>query len=223
MLAWELKQLRDKRVLIATISPPDGRVTYQWAKAYKEMLEPPGSDALVVQGLPYGVARNYAVKAFMDNDYGYLFFLDSDIILPKDVLFRLIDTGFPLIGCYYTKRIAPFEPCFYNVKKSEEKEGLYDKVAITGWNYGDIVPCVMLPAGATLIHRSVFEKMFAAGITKPFEWTLDIDNPGGGSEDFNFSIRAVGLGIQPFVHTGIQARHETLAVCGVRGIEAVLS
>lgn len=222
MFSWELKQLRDKRVLIATISPPDGRVTYQWARALQELARPPESDGAVVQGLPYGVARNYAVKAFMEKDYGYLFFLDSDIILPPDAIMRLLATNLPLIGCYYTKRFAPYEPCFYNIGKGDE-EGTYKKDEITGWNFGDIVPCAMLPAGATLIHRSVIDRMFTAGVKKPFEWTLDIDNPQGGSEDFNFSIQALRLGIQPHVHTGIQAKHECLAVCGVRGIEAVLS
>jgi len=41
------------------------------------------------------------------------------------------------------------------------------------------------------------------------------------SEDFDMSIKALSVGVQPHVHTGISAKHETLATCGVRGLEVV--
>ena len=219
MSSWERQKVKENRVLLSTISPPDGKVSYQWARSWRELQLPQGSDNLVVQGLPYGVARNFAAKQLLEQGFSYLFFLDSDIILPPNAVMRLLETKLPLIGCYYTQRFPPYEPCFYGAKQDEQ--GKIQKVALTGWNFGDIVPCVFLPGGACLIHRSVFEKMLQAGIKKPYEWTLDIDNPTGISEDFTFSTRALGIGIQPYVHTGIQARHEVLATCGVRGIEVV--
>lgn len=221
MSSWDIKRAKESRVLISTICPPDGKVTYEWAKAWRELQLPEGSDSLIVQALPYGVARNYAVKQTLEQGFNYLFFLDSDIILPGNSVMRLIETKIPLIGCYYTHRYPPYNPCFYGARQNEE--GKYEKIAVTGWNFGDIVPVVFLPAGACLIHRSVFEKMLQAGVKKPYEWTLDIDNPTGVSEDFAFSMRALGIGIQPYVYTGIQAKHEVLATCGVRGIEAVTS
>lgn len=218
MGSWDIKRARENKVLVSTICPPDGKVTYQWARSWRELELPEGSDNLIVQALPFGVARNYAVKQMLEQGFGYLFFLDSDIILPSNAVARLMETKIPLISCYYTHRFPPFDPCFYG---GEVVEGKINKVAVTGWNFGDIVPVAFLPAGAVLIHRSVFEKMFQAGVKKPYEWTLDIDNPNGVSEDFAFSLRAVNIGIQPYVHTGIQAKHESLATCGVRGLEAV--
>jgi len=219
MSSWERQKERENRVLLSTISPPEGKVSYQWARAWKELETPPKSDSLVVQGLPYGVARNYAMKTMLDQGFPWLFFLDSDILLPPNAIMRLLKTKLLLIGCYYTHRFPPYDPCFYGAKKDEQ--GKLQRFALTGWNFGDILPVVLMPSGATLIHRSVFEKMLQAGIKKPYEWTMDIDNPTGVSEDFNMSIRAISIGVQPYIHTGIQARHEGLATCGVRGIEAV--
>lgn len=220
MGSWERQKLKENRVLLATISPPDGKVSYQWARSWRELQLPEGSDNLIIQGLPYGVARNYAVKQLLEQGFSYLFFLDSDIILPANAVMRLLETKLPLISCYYTHRFPPYDACFYGAKRNEE--GKLEKVAIAGWNFGNIVPCAFLPSGACLIHRSVFEKMLQAGIKKPYEWTLDIDNPTGVSEDFVFSLGALGIGIQPYIHTGIQAHHECLANIGVRGIEAVI-
>lgn len=212
--SWELK----KRVLLATISPPDGKVSYQWARAWRELQLPPNSDNLVVQGLPFGVARNYAVKSLLEQGFSYLFFLDSDITLPPNAVMRLLETKLPLIGAYYTHRFPPYDLCYYAARKNEQ--GVLEKVPLTGWNFGDIVPCVFMPAGACLIHRSVFERISKAGIRKWYEWTLDVDEQGL-SEDYNFSLKAYSLGITPYLHSGLQARHECLATCGVGGVEAV--
>lgn len=219
MGSWDIKKATENRVLLATICPPDGRVTYQWARGWRELQLPPGSDNLVVQGLPYGVARNYAVKQVLDQGFPWLFFLDSDITIPANAVMRLLETKLPLIGCFYTHRFPPYDPCFYGVKKNED--GKLEKMALTGWNFGDIVPCVFLPSGACLIHCTVFQRMLKAGIHKWYEWTLDVDESTGVSEDFNMSLKAYSLGIPPHVHTGIQAKHEFLATAGVRGIEAV--
>lgn len=217
--SWEIQRVKDNRVLLATIAPPDGRVSYQWARAWRELQVPEGSDNLIVQGLPYGVARNYAVKQLLEQGFAWLFFLDSDILVPSNAVMRLLETKVPLIGCYYTHRFPPYEPCYYGAQK--DKDGKILKVPLTGWNFGDILPCVFMPSGACLIHSSVFRKMLDSGIKKPYEWTLDIDNPTGLSEDYYFSVKAIEIGIQPYLHTGIQAKHESLATCGVRGIEAV--
>lgn len=219
--SWEIKQAKENRVLLATLSPPDGKVSYQWARAWRELKLPEGSDNLIVQGLPFGVARNYATLELLKQGFSYLFFLDSDIILPQNAVMRLLETRLPLIGAYYTHRFPPYDPCFYGAKQDEK--GILQKVTLTGWNWGDIVPCVFMPSGATLIHRSVFEKMLQSGIKKLYEWTIDIDSPAGTSEDYNFSMKCVNIGIQPYMHSGVQARHECLAACGVRGIEAVIA
>jgi len=217
--SWEIQRERQNRVLLATLSPPDGKVSYQWARAWRELEMPPGSDNLIVQGLPYGTARNFAVKSMLEQGWPYLFFLDSDICLPSNAIMRLLETKLPLIGCYYTHRFPPYDLCYYGAKLN--KENKVEKVSLVGWNYGDIVPCVFMPSGACLIQRGVFEKLLQTGVKSFYQWTLDIDNPTGSSEDYDFSLKANNIGIQPYLMTGIQAKHECLANCGVRGIEAV--
>ena len=220
MGSWDIEKAQGDRVLLATISPPDGKVSYQWSRSWKDLQLPPDSDNLIVQGLPFGVARNYAVKQVLEQKFTWLFFMDSDILLPPNAVMRLLGTKLPLISCYYTHRFPPFALCCYGAVKTEDNK--IQQVPLTDWNFGDIVPCVFMPSGASLIHRSVFEKMLQAGITKPYEWTADIDSTTGLSEDYNMSLKAMGIGIQPYVHTGVQAQHECLAACGVRGIEATI-
>ena len=50
---------------------------------------------------------------------------------------------------------------------------------------------------------------------------MDIDEQNGISEDYSFSVKALSIGVQPYMMSSIQAKHECLAVCGARGIEAV--
>jgi intein/homing endonuclease len=72
--------------------------------------------------------------------------------------------------------------------------------------------CDMVPAGSLLIHRSVFERMLAAGIKMFFRWTLTAESvpPGSGySEDFFFCKQARELGFKIFCDTSLVCEHET--------------
>lgn len=205
MHSWEILQQRRQRTLLCSIAYGGARVSLGFMRMYKNLQLPPGSDTIIVENLPYGPARNHCAVTVLQGGYSYLAFLDLDILVPPDAYIRLIETGHPLISCLYYQKFAPYNPAFFGAGTNEQGQLVKTNIAFTP---GQIVDCVFMPSGACLIHRSVFERMQAAGITKFYEWRMDIDNPTGESEDYNFSLKAYQLGIIPRVHTGIMAKHE---------------
>lgn len=205
MHSWNILEQRKYRALLCSIAYGGAHVSLPFMRAYKNLQLPPGSDTLIVENLPYGVARNHAAATMLQGGYSYLAFLDLDILIPPDTYIKLIETGCPLISALYHQKFPPYNPAFFGAATNEQGQLVKTTIPFTP---GQIVDCAFMPSGCVVIHRSVFERMQQAGITKFYEWRLDIDNPSGESEDYNFSLKAANLGIQPRVHTGIIARHE---------------
>lgn len=205
MASWQILEQRKYRTLLCSIAYGGARVSLEFTKMYKNLQLPAGSDTIVVENLPYGPARNHCAATVLQGGYSYLAFLDCDILLPPDAYIKLIETGHPIISALYYQKFPPYNPAFFGAATDEQ--GQLVKTAIP-FTPGQIVDCVFMPAGCCIIHRSVFERMQQAGITRFYEWGMDIDTPQGISEDYSFSLKAANLGIQPRVHTGIIARHE---------------
>ena len=216
--AWEIVEARRNRVMVVTIAPPDLKVTTGWASAVLHLALPPMSDFMMVKGFPFGPARNKGLKEALDQGYGWLFFLDADVICPPNVVMDLLANGRDLIGGLYYRRFPPYEPAPSVAVRNEGGQLLGHKPP--SFNHGDVIPVEFLPMGATLISRRCMETVLASH-PRPFEWNLDIDTQdrGGLSEDFTFSLRALELGFQPWVATGLTCRHETLTLVGPRGLE----
>lgn len=213
--AWEIMEQRRRRVLWVTISPPDLKVSEEWAVGFRKLRLPPGSDTMFIKGPPYDAARNFGLKRAYDDGYGYLFFNDADTICPPETVEKLIETGRDFIGALYFQRFAPWNP----VPAMAEVEG--DRIRrreLQAIPYGDMMPVDFVPTGATLYSRRIMEAMLKT-YPRPFEWTMDIDKPGGLSEDFDFAIKARQIGFTGYVHTGIIAKHEVLMMVGPRGPE----
>lgn len=205
MFSWEQLEIRKKRVLLASIAYGGCRVSLPFMRAYKNLQLPPGSDTIIIENLPYGVARNHAAATMLQGGYSYLAFLDLDILIPPDTYIRLIETGCPLISALYHQKSPPYNPAFFGAATNEQGQLVKTTIPFTP---GQIIDCAFMPAGACIIHRSVFERMQQAGLKRFYIWELDIDNPSGASEDFSMSLKCFQLGITPRVHTGIIARHE---------------
>lgn len=205
MHSWEILQRRKYRTLLCSIAYGGARVSLEFMRMYRNLQLPPGSDTIIVENLPYGPARNHCAATVLQGGYSYLAFLDLDILVPPDAFIKLIETGYPLISALYYQKFPPYNPAFFGGMTNEQGQVVKTTIPFTP---GEIVDCVFMPSGACIIHRSVFERMQQAGITKFYTWELDIDNPSGMSEDYNFSFKTLQLGIQPRIHTGIIAKHE---------------
>ena len=221
--AWENLNTRKGRVLVVSITPSDPKVSMRWAIMNRNMALPPASDYMTVAGLPYGPARNRGLKFAVDGNYGYLAFLDTDTVPPADWVMRLIATKRDLVGCIYHQRFPPFNTTAF--MEGKDKQGGVDKLPLPPHNRGDIIPVDFLATGATLYSRACLKAVLAK-YPRPFEWGIDIaEIPGDEgmlphlSEDYMFSIRARDMGYQPWLATGVEARHEMTVVSTAKGLE----
>jgi hypothetical protein len=198
-------------------------VSIDWALSFTNLQKPPIYDVIRLTGLPWDVGRTQAAYQCLNGGYEFLFFLDSDVILPPDALMRLLSHRLPICSALYHQKFptwtgveAKYMPCMFN--EGRDDKGNPTRVEVP-FQYGQIVEVAYAPAGAILIHRSVFERFLAAGIKRFYEWTLHADNPQQGrSEDFEWCSRARNLGYKIIVDTGIQAIHEAQAKVDIRGV-----
>ena len=221
--AWEILNIRKSRTLVVAITPSDHRVSMRWTIMNRGMALPPGSEFMLVSGMPYGPARNQGLKLAIDGDFGYLAFLDTDTLPPLDWVMRLIATQRDLVGCIYHQRFPPFHATAF--LEGVNEHGDVDKLPLPPHQRGDVIPVDFLATGATLYSRRCIEAVRSKH-PRPFEWGIDITKiPGDDgplpnfSEDYMFSIRARDLGFQPWLATGIEAQHETTVVSTGRGLE----
>ena len=150
------------RILIGTAVT--GLVRIEWVLArYGQLIPTNWSMADIMQWMPttaplgYVVsdAQNMIVKAAIEQDTEWLFFLEQDDILPPNTFWKLNDymrkATIPVIsGLYFTKSNPP-EPMIYR----GEGTSYYDK-----WKMGDKVWCTGVPTGCLLIHMSILRAMW---------------------------------------------------------------
>lgn len=226
MFSWEVLHHRRDSVLIGCLVPPGG-VSIDWAFAWAALQKPAIWDVMRLSGLPFGEARTQAAHQCLNGNYSYLFFLDCDIVPPPDTITRLMAHRLPIVSGMYHQRFPTYAggdlshlPCMFN--EGPGPEGKVVRAAITNFQPGQLVEAVYVPGGCLLVHRSVFERFLQEGIRQIFRWTLNVDNPQGRSEDFEFSYRAREMGIRAYVDTSVAAVHETPSRVTQKGLEPKL-
>lgn len=175
-----------------------------------------------VERRPTDVARNEIVRSFLAIPGAtHLFFMDSDMIFPREAVARLLSRGLPIVSGLYVARTELPVPHIYQHDHEDEKGHWYqaDVRALGTWLlahpeahasnkaavYRDcpasLVEADAVGAGCLLIRREVLEAM------EPPWFAF---NPGGyGGEDFYFCRRAAGLGYKPVVDLSVQCAHVT--------------
>jgi intein/homing endonuclease len=136
------------------------------------------------------VARDKAARVAMMNGARWLFFTDSDIIMPPDTLPRLIAHDKPIVGGLYARRHHP--P--FNEMLRLTPEGQLAPIQAGQYTPGELTSCDAVATGCLLVRTDVFEKikpfkMTIDGVECPpawFLWTVDRLPPPSMSEDFAF-------------------------------------
>lgn len=225
MHSWELVQQRQNSLLIAVLLPPPLLVSIDWAFAWGALQKPPSWDVTRVTGLPWGEARTQAAYDCLNRGHQFLFFLDADVLAPPDTILRLMAHRLPVVSALYKQRFptwtgfqVKYMPCMFN--EGRDAQGNPVRVEVSNFQYGQLVEAHFVPAGCLLIHRSVFERFLAAGIKRFFQWTMNVENPQGSSEDFFFTRKCWDVGYKVIVDTGIQAIHEVPAKVDMEGLSA---
>lgn len=152
------------RILIGT--PTTGLVRMEWALARwgqlipcnwsnVQMMQFMGSNYVTHQYL-VADAQNMIVKAAIEGDFEWLFFVEHDNILPPDTFVKLneymIRGDTPVVSGLYFTRGYPSEPLVYRGRGT----GYYGD-----WKLGDKVWCDGVPTGVLLVHMSIMRAMWA--------------------------------------------------------------
>ncbi len=207
--AWEIKA--SKSVLVGILHVEN--TTLGWSFGLRNLIVP--GEFLPVAGRPFDHARNEVCQVALQNGYEWVFFLDSDVIPPRDAIVRLISRQQPIISGVYCRRSPPHGIPVYIKNKQ--------------WGYGfapnKLIEVDVVGAGCLLIHRSVLERVPPIDARRGkhwFDWRVDCPNLPEGeamSEDFSFCLHARKLGWKVIVDTSVMCRHVGSAEAGVNSMK----
>jgi len=167
-----------------------------WKPEMTELLEIVGTSAI-------HDARNEAVKYALKGDYKYLMFMDSDMRIPSDTIFKLLDHRVPIVSGLFYARTYPHFPCVSKLVKDEKGEPA--AVAMhepnTGFKEYDLVgmACTLIE---TRVFKDLQEDKKKKGLNPHefFYW-------GQFGEDYQFCYDVRQLGFKIFCDTDLIIRH----------------
>ena len=207
---------------VAVIIPHTGSFSVEWIRAFKSMEKVTGGgDLFFAKGMPIDIARDMYARIAVERGYEWIFFLDSDVVLPPDGLEKLLQANLPIVnGMYVAKHPGG---AFWDMwMRVRDPSGRETATPVIKW--GDdryFTECDLVGAGCMLIHRSVFEAIQAKYPKIPwFYWAYGrkpdavVDGMGipdpfmrGVSEDFWFCVLAKDCGYRIVIDTSIKCGH----------------
>lgn len=187
---------------------------------------------MVVKGKPVAEARNEIAEYALQVGAKYVFFRDDDVLAPFNCLPQLaalaetasfernyVEDGEQkstqvqcdiVAGMYWSKQEPPFPLIFRDPGGG----------SFWNWELGEVVQCIAVGMGLTLIKTEVFEK-----VPRPWFETLKEQTPDGGkigmTEDFFFCMKAIQAGCQVWCDTGLQAAHIAVKEQCVYGLDGI--
>lgn len=132
--------------------------------------------------------RNDLLKQALDIKAKYIFWLDSDMIVPSTALLKLLNHKKQIVGCNYMKRSLPVKTVAYeNVNDWESWVPLK--------KHEKLVKVEGVGMGCLLMETEIFQK-----INKPyFEFVYEKDTDDWHGEDFNLLKKFKEANISTFI------------------------
>lgn len=147
----------------------------------------------------YNIAQVRNLIASWTKDYDYLFSVDSDIVLPKDTLVKLLSHDKDIISGVYIQRKPDVQvPEIYRWKGHHLTNVFLDELLPQGLQKIDA--CGF---GCVLVKSEVFQKI---GYPQ-FEYTNALDHRNTVSEDVHFALKAAEHGFAMYVDSTIVCGH----------------
>jgi SAM-dependent methyltransferase len=184
----------------------------KWGFGLRMLRLPQRWDIGEATGQPYDMGRNTLAKMALEMDAEWLFFLDSDVVVPPDCLEKLMALGHPLVSGIYHRRRVPFGPALW-MENDKGVEMLRDYPKTAPFSVD------LAGAGCLLIHNSILKRLPVTRENPWFLWTIDKKpRPEGCSEDFYFLRRCrKELDIRPLAHPLVECEHLGLFMSGKDG------
>ena len=190
--------------IIIPYSSTSWGVSPSWALALQQLIIPGRYNIHIIRGLPIDVARNHGIEHAFKENADWIFFLDSDIILPPNALVMLLQWKLPIVaGIYPLKRIE--DGFKLNVYKKEGNS--YKQMTLEDVPKGHrLLECDAVATGILLVSCDLLRK-----ISKPyFKWDIYPESEEEGvSEDIFFSEKVKKeLGIEIYADTFVRGKHQ---------------
>lgn len=190
---YELSAWSDKKLKVAILVPTRDTVYTQFAYCLQQLIKTStlaGLDTYTFFNSSTILLnqRNDLFKQALDINADYIFWLDSDMVIPSTTLLRLLNHGKQIVGCNYMKRSLPVKTVAYmDTKDWESWIPLVKK--------DDLVKVEGVGMGCILMETQIFKK-----ISKPyFEFIYKEDTDDWHGEDFNLLKKFREIGIDTFI------------------------
>ena len=169
------------------------------------LQHPAGMAAMLEE--PYGFlvsdARNLIVQRAIDKNFDYLFFIDDDVIVPKNALITLMEhlrNGYDMASGFYYRKYLPLESC----SMIENKNGRPDRIEFTeiGQTFEDVL---VICSGCCLFKVDVFKQF-----ENPWYKEIYVNGQIQVTEDSYISeqLRSIqNSKIKTILDTGVQCLH----------------
>jgi hypothetical protein len=190
------------RSIIGILCPVRGTVSYVWCMNARNLEIPVNWAWHGSSGFPIDVSRDHLVELALKDGVQYVFFWDTDVLVPQNILSQLLSLYLPIAsGLYFAKTR---NPCAYKKLPNGKIRPLTKEEV-------DSAPIMEVDAvggGCLLIDARVFKV-----VPKPwFKWELDPDAPedeqiGKHSEDIYFCLKAKRYGFPTYLVSAIKCKH----------------
>ncbi len=163
-------------------------------------LDKPKSFELAeVEGTNVAMQRNIAVRGFLQTDFTHLLFVDSDMIIPKNALMKLLSNGKDVVTGLYFQKKEPFFPVI-GKRLGDRLEWLVD------YQQNSLIEVEYCGMGCLLIKREVLETMLPKievidGIPQFFRYSKNF------TEDIYFCDKVRENGFTIFCDTTVKCGH----------------
>ena len=193
------------KVLIAMPTPNTGLMYTKTFVSLVDLVKPPKFDFYFSRGGYIDSQRNSAAGHLLkDLEFTHMFFVDSDMVIPKDALVKLFKQDKDIISGLYFHRNIPHEPHLYRIENNALK-------SILDYQKGAVVDCDAVGAGCLLIRREVFESLKSSVKLVDGQHQFFVTTPTAG-EDIFFCELAKKQGFQIFCDTSVKCGHIELSV-----------
>lgn len=147
-------------------------------------------------GYSVDIARNHIVNYAKNNGYAYIFWVDADVILPRDALVRLMTRKKEIIsGVYPQKDLKNNKACVLR-DAGDEKKSTWDADELL--QSGELVEAAAFGFGCCLTKTEVFDAV-------DYPWFVFTDSEG---EDVYFCDQARKKGLSLWCDTTVLCGHK---------------
>lgn len=170
-------------------------------------------DVVLLPGALIYSARDKLAEMACKENYDYILFVDSDMILPTNTIAKLLSHNKDIVSGLYFKRRPNYEPVIYtNVKMRLLEPASAEPIMDYGEGLIEVEGCGM---GCCLINTKVFKDILST------DYSCFEPLPQLG-EDFAFCVRARNKGYTIYCDTDLKCGHIGTTIITEDNFKAVI-